>query len=157
MVLGEIGYLFDGGHWFVLSPSYSLESIFYLAEKYFVSACNLYFFLFFTKVTMLNLNYVMIYQSLFYNLILCALQITGQSCPLSFKGSPYWMAPEVRLIKIFILIFFTTCCLMDYLIFTSVAFPGYKELKWSQPCCGYMESWVHGFGNGYNKTTLESV
>ncbi|CAL5331317.1 unnamed protein product [Camellia sinensis] len=22
-------------------------------------------------------------------------QITGQSCPLSFKGSPYWMAPEV--------------------------------------------------------------
>ncbi|KAK2983536.1 hypothetical protein RJ640_023070 [Escallonia rubra] len=26
----------------------------------------------------------------FYNL-----QITGQSCPLSFKGSPYWMAPEV--------------------------------------------------------------
>lgn len=23
------------------------------------------------------------------------LQITGQSCPLSFKGSPYWMAPEV--------------------------------------------------------------
>lgn len=24
------------------------------------------------------------------------LQITGQSCPLSFKGSPYWMAPEVN-------------------------------------------------------------
>lgn len=23
-------------------------------------------------------------------------QITGQSGPLSFKGSPYWMAPEVR-------------------------------------------------------------
>nr|GMD43272.1 mitogen-activated protein kinase kinase kinase YODA [Ipomoea batatas] len=24
-----------------------------------------------------------------------AKHITGQSCPLSFKGSPYWMAPEV--------------------------------------------------------------
>jgi hypothetical protein len=27
----------------------------------------------------------------------CALQITGQSCPLSLKGSLYWMAPEVRM------------------------------------------------------------
>lgn len=26
------------------------------------------------------------------------LQINGQSCPLSFKGSPYWMAPEVSMI-----------------------------------------------------------
>jgi serine/threonine protein kinase len=25
------------------------------------------------------------------------LQISGQSCPFSFRGSPYWMAPEVSL------------------------------------------------------------
>lgn len=30
--------------------------------------------------------------------ILNNLQITGQSCPLSFKGSPYWMAPEVSIV-----------------------------------------------------------
>lgn len=31
------------------------------------------------------------------------LQITGQSCPLSFKGNPYWMAPEVGIVIEFVL------------------------------------------------------
>ncbi|KAK4338431.1 hypothetical protein RND71_042918 [Anisodus tanguticus] len=30
-----------------------------------------------------------------FSLLSYNLQITGQYCPLSFKGSPYWMAPEV--------------------------------------------------------------
>lgn len=33
-----------------------------------------------------------------FNLSSNNLQITGQSCPLSFKGSPYWMAPEVSFV-----------------------------------------------------------
>lgn len=28
------------------------------------------------------------------------LQITGQACPLSFKGSPHWMAPEVSMLTL---------------------------------------------------------
>lgn len=39
--------------------------------------------------------------SLFPTYIISTLQIAGQSCPLSFKGSPYWLAPEVRHIFLF--------------------------------------------------------
>ncbi|XP_021905155.1 mitogen-activated protein kinase kinase kinase YODA-like [Carica papaya] len=41
-----------------------------------------------------DMNYLMIEVFVHFNFGM-AKHIAGQSCPLSFKGSPYWMAPEV--------------------------------------------------------------
>lgn len=47
---------------------------------------------------MLDLSHdVHVKIQLTWHISLHVMQITGQSCPLSFKGSPYWMAPEVRM------------------------------------------------------------
>lgn len=83
------------------------------------------------------------------------LQITGQSCPLSFKGSPYWMAPEVGIVIEVCACFSILVIFVDILKFITCL--GYKEFKWLQSSCGYMESWVHSFGDGHYKASLESV
>lgn len=80
-----------------------LSSAYLTCLEILVNACNLYTLVYsIPKSPCLTLITGWYDQSLLNNLILYALQITGQSCPLSFKGSPYWMAPEVRLIETFI-------------------------------------------------------
>lgn len=47
-------------------------------------------------------------------------QITGQSCPLSFKGSPYWMAPEVSLLFTITLSLMASAAFLTFIVFVQV-------------------------------------
>lgn len=98
-------------------------------------------------------------------IVLVLVQITSASSMLSFKGSPYWMAPEVwsspylldacSLFYVGGIFSSASSCCHRYVMFCMI--PGCYEYMWLQSCSGYMELGMYNSWNGYIKTTLESV
>lgn len=122
------------------------------------------------------------YQKQFWFFVLLH-QITACSSMLSFKGSPYWMAPEVYylclsrsqhnplssshspahyphcLFAFWTFCFSYECSLMCMLLMFLSCFliSGCNEYKWLQSCCWYLEFGMYNSWNGNVQTTMEPV
>lgn len=89
-------------------------------------------------------------------------QITPSSSVLSFKGSPYWMAPEVPNLAFSLCMFFFFSLFMYNQVYypfliSNCFYSGYNEPQWVQPGSGYMEPWMHNSWDGNIKAALEPI